>query len=144
MFITDIHSLGVDAFSGTTFTDAWYWNFDKQNRDFADKFQAKTGTRPSFAHAGDYSAAMQYLEAVQRTGTDNSDEVVKTLEGYKFNDVFARNGEIRAADHRMVHDVYLAKVKTKAEVKEPWDYEQIVKTIPAQEAFRAPSADCRL
>ena len=140
MFITDIHSLGVDAFAGTTFTDAWYWNFDEQNRAFADKFQAKTGTRPSFAHAGDYSAAMQYLEAVQRAGTDNSDEVVKTLEGYKFNDVFARNGEFRAADHRMVHDVYLAKVKTKAEVKEPWDYEQILKTIPASEAFR-PASD---
>lgn len=140
MFITDIHSLGVDAFQGTTFTDAWYWNFDKQNRDWADKFQAKTSTRPSFAHAGNYSAAMQYLEAVQRAGTDGSDDVVKTLEGYKFSDVFARNGEIRAGDHRMVHDAYLAKVKTKAEVKEPWDYEEILKTIPASEAFRSVDA----
>jgi branched-chain amino acid transport system substrate-binding protein len=140
MFITDIHSLGVDAFGGTTFTDAWYWNFDKQNRDWADKFQAKTGTRPSFAHAGNYSAATQYLEAVQRVGTDNSDDVVKTLEGYKFNDFFARNGEIRAADHRVVHDAYLAQVKTKAEVKEDWDYEKIVKTIPASEAFRSADA----
>ena len=37
-----------------------------ENRAWADKFQAKTGTRPTFAHAGNYSAAMQYLEAVQR------------------------------------------------------------------------------
>ena len=28
MFITDIHSLGVEQFAGTSFTDAWYWNFD--------------------------------------------------------------------------------------------------------------------
>lgn len=140
MFITDIHSLGPDAFAGTTFTDAWYWNFDKQNRDWADKFQAKTGTRPSFAHAGDYSAAMQYLEAVQRAGTDNSDSVVSALEGHKVNDFFARNGEIRAADHRVVHDAYLAKVKAKADVKEPWDYEEILETIPASEAFRPASA----
>ena len=140
MFITDIHSLGPDAFAGTTFTDAWYWNFDKQNREWADKFQAKTGTRPSFAHAGDYSAATQYLEAVQRAGTDNSDEVVKALEGYKFSDFFARNAEIRAADHSVVHDVYLAKVKSKAQVTEDWDYEEILKTIPASEAFR-PAAE---
>ena len=140
MFITDIHSLGVEAFSGTTFTDPWYWNFDKQNREWADKFQAKTGTRPSFAHAGDYSAAMQYLEAVQRAGTDSSDEVVKALEGYKYSDFFARNAEVRAADHRVVHDVYLASVKTKAEVGEPWDYEKILRTIPAAQAFR-PAAD---
>jgi branched-chain amino acid transport system substrate-binding protein len=140
MFITDIHSLGVEAFAGTTFTDAWYWNFDEQNRAWADKFQAKTGTRPSFAHAGNYSAATQYLEAVQRAGTDNADDVVKALEGYKFSDFFARNGEFRAADHRVVHDAYLAKVKAKADVKEDWDYEEILKTIPASEAFRPASA----
>ena len=148
MFITDIHSLGVDAFAGTTFTDAWYWNYDEQNRAWADKFQAKTGTRPSFAHAGNYSAATQYLEAVQRAGTDNADEVVKALEGHKFNDFFARNGEIRAGDHSVVHDAYLAQVKTKAEVKEPWDYEKIIKTIPASQAFRpveeAVAAGCKM
>jgi branched-chain amino acid transport system substrate-binding protein len=148
MFITDIHSLGVDAFAGTAFTDAWYWNFDEQNRAWADKFQAKTGTRPSFAHAGNYSAAMQYLEAAQRAGTDDPDKVVETLEGYKFNDLFARNGEFRASDHRVVHDAYLAKVKTKDQVKEPWDYEEIVQTIPASEAFRpaeaSAAAGCKL
>jgi branched-chain amino acid transport system substrate-binding protein len=58
MFITDIHSLGVDQFAGTTFTDAWYWNFDKKNREWADRFTEKTDTRPSFAHAANYSAAL--------------------------------------------------------------------------------------
>src|SRR6266540_753333 len=84
MFITDIHSLGPDAFAGTTFTDAWYWNLDERSRAWADKFQQRTKIRPSFAHAGNYSAALQYLEAVQRAGTDDSDAVVKKLEGYSF------------------------------------------------------------
>jgi branched-chain amino acid transport system substrate-binding protein len=136
MFITDIHSLGVEAFEGTKFTDAWYWNGSPENRAWADKFQQRTGTRPSFAHAANYSAALQYLEAVQRTGTDNSDAVVKALENFAFEDIFARNGKVRAEDHRMIHDVYLAQVKSKAEVTEPWDYEKIIKTIPAAEAFR--------
>ena len=74
---------------------------------------------------------MQYLEAVQAAGTDDADAVVKQLEGKKVNDFFLRNGEFRAADHRVVHDAYLAKVKPGSEVKEPWDYEQILKTIPA-------------
>ncbi len=47
LFITDIHSLGVDQFEGTQFTDAWYWNFDDQNRAFADRFMAKTKIRPT-------------------------------------------------------------------------------------------------
>ena len=143
MFITDIHSLGVEQFAGTQFTDAWYWNFDAQNKAWADRFQAKTQTRPSFAHAANYSAALNYLEAVQSAGTDNADEVVKQLEGKKINDVFLRNGEVRAADHNVTHDVYLAKVKTKDQVKEEWDYEDIVKTIPAADAYPA-AAGCTL
>jgi branched-chain amino acid transport system substrate-binding protein len=144
MFITDIHSLTPDALAGTTFSEAWYWNSDQQNRDFANRFYVKTSTRPTFAHAANYSAAMQYLEAVQAAGTDNADTVVKSLEGKTVNDLFLRNGKIRAEDHRVVHDVYLAQVKPSSEVKEPWDYEKILSTIPADKAFRTPSADCQM
>ncbi len=142
MFITDIHSLTPDALAGTTFTDAWYWNFDQTNREFADRFLAKTGVRPTFAHAANYSAATQYLEAAQAAGTDDADTIVTQLEGKNITDVFLRNGTIRAADHRVVHDAYLAQVKTSRDVTEPWDYEKIVATIPADKAFRQPSDQC--
>jgi len=145
MFITDIHSLGSDALAGTRFTDAWYWNFDEQNRQWADKFKEKTGSRPSFAHAGNYSATMAYLEAVQAAGTDASDDVVKNLEGKEINDFFLRNGKIRAEDHRVIHDAYLAEVKPKSEVKEDYDYEKIVTTIPADKAFKPVSeSTCKM
>ncbi len=144
MFITDIHSLGVEQFEGTQFTDAWYWNFDEKNKAWADKFKEKTQTRPSFAHAGNYSAALNYLEAVQEAGTDNSDDVVAKLEGKKIDDIFLRNGEVRAADHRVLHDAYLVKVKSKDQVKEEWDYEEVVSTIPAQQAFGPVSPDCKM
>jgi branched-chain amino acid transport system substrate-binding protein len=144
MFLTDIHSLTPDALAGTTYTDAWYWNFDQRNREFADRFKAATGTRPTFAHAANYSAATQYLEAVQAAGTDDADTIVEQLEGKTIDDVFLRNGTIRAEDHRVVHDAYLAQVKPAAEVTEEWDYVKILKTIPAAEAFRAPSPDCRM
>jgi branched-chain amino acid transport system substrate-binding protein len=144
MFITDIHSLGSDALAGTKFTDAWYWNGSPENRAWSDKFQAQVNKRPSFPNAANYSAALQYLEAVQRAGTDDADAVVKQLEGYTFEDVFARNGTIRAQDHLLLHDVYLAQVKPAAEVTEPWDYEKILSTIPADQAFQAPDPACKL
>ena len=51
----------------------------------------------------------------------------------------------RAADHRVLHDAYLVKVKDKADVKEEWDYEEILKTIPAAEAFNPTvSTDCKM
>ena len=140
MLINDIHSLGVEQFAGTLFTDAWYWNMDQESREWADRFRAETGTRPSFEHAGNYSAALQYLEAVQAAGTDDADAVIGKLEGKKLNDVFLRNGEIRAKDHSVVHDAYLVRVKKPADVKEEWDYEEIVKTIPAAKAFAPAEA----
>ncbi len=135
MFITDIHSLGVEAFQGVQFAEAWYWNFDDENRAWADEFMDKTGTRPSFAHAANYSAALQYLEAVQAEGTDDADTIVGNFEGKEINDVFLKNGKIRAEDHRVIHDVYLAKVKSPDQVSEDWDYEEILTTIPAADAF---------
>jgi branched-chain amino acid transport system substrate-binding protein len=135
MTLTDIHSLGVDQFAGTVFTDPWYWNMDDKARAWADRFFQETGNRPTFEHAGNYSAASQYLEAVQAEGTDDVDKVIKELEGKQVDDMFLHNGEIRADDHRVIHDAYLVKVKDPAAVKEDWDYEQIVKTIPAAQAF---------
>lgn len=135
MFITDIHSLGVEAFEGVQFAEAWYWNHDDENRAFADRFLEETDTRPSFAHAANYSAALQYLEAVQAEGTDDADAIVAHLEGKEIDDVFLKNGKIRAEDHRVIHDVYLAKVKSPDAVEEDWDYEEIVSTIPAEDAF---------
>lgn len=143
MFITDIHSLGVDQFSGTTFTDAWYWNYDEQNREFADRFYNLTDTRPSFAHAGNYSAATQYLEAIQRAGTDDADAVIAELEGAKLEDVFLRNGFVRE-DHNVIHDSYTAQVKDAADVEEEWDYEEIIATIPAEDAYGPVSTECKL
>ena len=109
----------------------------------ADRFQKLSpGIRPSFTVAGNYSAAMQYLEAIRRAGTDEADPVVKALEGHQFQDFAMRNATIRPEDHRVIHDVYLAQVKPQSEVKEPWDYSQIISTIPADKAFR-PVAESR-
>jgi len=135
LFLSDIHSLGVAAYEGTLYTTAWEWTIDKEARDWADRFLVRTKVRPTFAHAGDYSATWQYLEAIRRAGTDNADAVVAALEGYRFNDFFARNAEIRKQDHRVLHDAYLARVKAPTAVKEPWDYVEILSKIPAGEAF---------
>ena len=51
----------------------------------------------------------------------------------------ARKGEIRV-DGRKIHDMYLFKVKAPDQSKGPWDYYDLVSTIPADKAFR-PLAD---
>ncbi len=145
MFDTDIKAIGADSLAGTVYTTAWQWNLDEQARAWSDKFKALTNVRPTFAHAGNYSAAWQYLEAVLRAGTDEADAVVKALEGYSFSDFFIRNGRIRAEDHRVVHDAYQAQVKPTKEAKEDFDFSTVINTIPAARAFRPVGAvACKL
>src|SRR5713101_6130336 len=136
LFDTDITALGQDALAGVVYTTPWIWSEDDAAKAFADKFLARTKIRPTFAHAGNYSATMQYLEAIRRAGSDDADAVVKALEGYKFNDFFIHNGQIRAEDHWVMHDAFLAQVKSKAESKEAFDYAKILNTIPADKASR--------
>jgi len=139
MFDTDIASIGVESLSGTLFTTAWFWNMDDKSREWADRFKERTGKRPTFDHAAVYSAVTQYLEAVQRAGTDDADAVRKELDGMEFTDFFARNAKIRAEDHSVVHDSYLVKVKSKSAMKEDGDFTELVRKIPAAEAFRKPT-----
>ena len=85
-----------------------------------------------------------YLKAVQAEKTDDAAAVMKRLKRMPINDMFARNGKIRA-DGRMVHDMYLVQVKAPSDVKEKWDYYNVKETIPADEAFQPLSTSrCRL
>lgn len=148
LFDTDIKSLWpdqYDAFEGVVYTTPWVWSMDDPSRAFADRFLKRTGARPTFAHAGNYSATMQYLEAVRRASSDDADAVVKQLEGYKFSDFFIHNGNIRADDHWVMHDALLAQVKAKADVKEVWDWSKVLGSIPADQASRpVAEANCKM
>ena len=99
---------------------------------------------PNFVQAGAYSAVMNYLKAVQTVNTDDAGAVMKQLKSAPINDMFARNGHIRA-DGRMVHDLYLVQVKAAADVKDKWDYYNVKETVPGDEAFQPlATSKCRL
>ena len=134
VFINDIHSLGLKTTQGMYLTDSWYWNKDAEARAWSRKFFEKMKRMPSSVQAGDYSAALQYLNAVKATGTDDADTVLAHMRKTKINDVFAKGGYIRG-DGRMVHDMYLMQVKTPAQSTEPWDYYNVVQTFKGEEAW---------
>jgi branched-chain amino acid transport system substrate-binding protein len=134
MFINDIHSLGLQTTQGMYLTDGWYWNQSPEARAWGRRFFDKMKRMPSMIQAGDYSAATQYLIAVKAAGTDDADAVMAQLKKQKINDMFTKNGYVRA-DGRMIHDMYLMQVKSPAESKEPWDYFKLAQTIPGEEAY---------
>jgi branched-chain amino acid transport system substrate-binding protein len=134
IMITDIHSLGLKATQGMYLTDSWYWNYSQETQNWSRRFFAKTKRMPTSIQAADYSAALQYLQAVKATGSDDGEKTLAYLRKNKINDMFAKDGYIRD-DGRMVHDMYLMQVKKPDESKEPWDYYKVVETIKGDAAF---------
>ena len=134
MYLSDVNALGLKTTQGIFLTDAWYWDTNDETRAWAKRYFEKIKKMPNSGHAADYSATMTYLAAVKATGTDNADKVMAYLKANPINDMFAKGGVIRP-DGRMVHDMYLAQVKTPAESKAPWDYLKLVEKIPGDQAF---------
>ena len=134
VFINDIHALGLKTTQGMYLTDSWYWNQSPDARAWSRRFFDKIKRMPSSVQAGDYSVALNYLQAVKATGTDDGDKIMEHLRKTKINDMYAKNGYIRP-DGRMVHEMYLMQVKKPEQSTEPWDYYNVVAKIPGDEAF---------
>ena len=144
MYINDIHALTLQQAQGLYLTESWYWDQNDESRKWARRYFDKVKKMPSSLQAGDYSATLQYLNAVKAVNSDDPAKVLPYMKQMKINDMFAKNGVIRP-DGRMVHDIFLFQVKTPQESKAPWDYYKLMKTVPGDQAFttKAESA-CKL
>jgi branched-chain amino acid transport system substrate-binding protein len=134
--VSDVRSIGLSNAKGLLATSGFYWNMDDRTRDFSKRFMIKTGKTPGMMQAGVYSAALNYMKAVDAIGAKEPAAVVKELRTKTFNDAFARNGTLRP-DNLMVHDMYLAQVKKPADSKDPSDVYDILATVHGSEAFPA-------
>ena len=139
MFISDVHSLGLKTTQSMYLTEGFYWNLNDDTRAWSKRFFDQHKRMPTMVQAGQYSSVMHYLKAVKASGTDDTAKVMTQMKKTPVNDFFAKNGSIRA-DGRMVHDMYLLQVKKPAESTTPWDYYNVVTTIPAAEAFQPLAA----
>ena len=142
--LAEVHGLGLEAAQGLTLTEGFYWNRDEESQKFGKRFFERTGKMPNMVHTGTYSAVTQYLKAIDKAGTDETEAVAKALHEMPVDDVFGRGGTV-GANGRMIHDMYLLEVKKPGESSEPWDYFNVLATIPGAEAYIDPAkSGCEL
>ncbi|ABE36415.1 branched-chain amino acid ABC transporter, periplasmic branched-chain amino acid-binding protein [Paraburkholderia xenovorans LB400] len=134
LFIGDVYSFGLPTAQGLYLTENWYWDISPESRAWSKRFFEKMKKMPAGTQAAQYSAASHYLAAVKETRSDDGDKVMAAMKSMPINDMYAKNGRIRA-DGRMIHEMYLMQVKTPAESHYPWDYYRIAERVPAEEAF---------
>ena len=135
VFLSDIHSLGLELAQGLQFASAWYWDQNDASRAWAKRYFAQRQSMPNDTHAAAYSAVLQYLHAVERAGTDQAEPVMAALRSVPVTDMFATDAHIRA-DGKMAFDRYLMRVKRPEESRAPWDYLAVASTVAAADAAR--------
>lgn len=144
LLLTDVHSLGLQAAQHTYLTVPSYWDMNDGTRAFSKKFEARLGRPPTFLQAGVYSSVRHYLRAVQAAGTTDSAAVMAKMKSMPIDDPFSLNAHIRE-DGPVVRDMMLAQVKSPDQSKAPWDYYNIVRTIPGDSlAWPLSESQCPL
>ena len=138
LFETDVKGVGLEAMGGTYVTTAYYWDLDDKTRAFAKRFQEKIGRPPTMVQAGDYSAVNHYLKAVKAAGTTEATAVATKMKELPVEDFMTNGARIRP-DGRVVRDMYLVQVKTKAESKGDWDLYKVLKKLSGETLLPPPS-----
>jgi branched-chain amino acid transport system substrate-binding protein len=137
MQISDVAALGQKVCTGLSFTDSFYWDLTDKTRAWSKRWSTKMHSDrvPGLLHAGSYCAAYHWLKAVKAVGSTDADAVVAKMKATPVNDFYNTDVKIRE-DGRVMHQMYLWRVKAPAESKYPHDYCSLVSTIAPGDAWR--------
>src|SRR3546814_2573179 len=90
----------------------WHWSRkDESTQNFVKSYGAEYGSPPSQAAHTCYVQALLYANACEMAGTFYPPEVIKTLEGFKFDGMGNGPTEYRAEDHQCFKDVLVVRGK---------------------------------
>lgn len=69
MFVTEVHSLGLEAARRLVLTETFPWDLNDRTRAFTNRVKGSFGVQaPTMIHAGCYASALHYLKAVEDMG----------------------------------------------------------------------------
>jgi len=140
VFLSDVHSMGLEIAQGLILTNSFYWDMNDRTRAFAERLKPKSpNQRPTMVQAGVYSSVLHYLKVAGDKGAasmkGDGAATVAALKAMPTSDDCFGQGSIRA-DGRKIHPSYLWEVKKPGESKGPYDYYKPVASTPADQAFR--------
>ena len=144
LFISEVHSMGLEAAKGLVCSESFYWDVNDRTRGLTKRLRANfNAPPPTMVQAGCYAATLHYLKAVAAMGVAaakaDGGAAVARMKAMPCDDDAFGPGTIRA-DGRKLHPAYLLEVKSPAESKAPWDYYKVLASVPGDQAFR-PLAD---
>jgi len=136
IYINDVEGLGLDIAQGLILTTSFYWDTDERTRAWSKRFMERSnGVLPNLITAGTYASVLHYLKAVEAAGTDEGTAVVAKMEQTPVNDFYNKDVQIRA-DGRVMHKMFVMKVKSPAASKGRGDDYELLAELPGVDAYR--------
>lgn len=133
----NVHAIGLSATQGLVFSAAAYWDTDDGTRALTARYSAAyQGRIPNEAQLVTYSAALHYLRALESAGTDGGEAVMAAMRATPVNDPVMQDVSIRA-DGVVMHPMRMVRVKAPDQSTGPWDYYEVLGTIPAEDSWRS-------
>ncbi|NQW01255.1 MAG: substrate-binding protein [Rhodospirillales bacterium] len=118
-----------DNIKGILGSTNWNWSLqDEGSKAFVKSFGAEYGNPPSMAAHTCYVQTLLYANACEQAGTFYPPEVIKSLEGFKFDGMGNGPTEYRAEDHQCFKDVLV--VRGKQEPSSQFDLLEVVEVTP--------------
>src|SRR5262249_16637768 len=79
IFITDVHSLGLQTAQGLVFTESFYWDLNDETRAWTKRFLQQHKNYPTSNQAAAYSATLHFLKAVDAAKTHDGRKIVEQM-----------------------------------------------------------------
>jgi branched-chain amino acid transport system substrate-binding protein len=136
IYINDVEGLGLDIAQGLILATSFYWDTDEQTRAWSKRFMERSGgVLPNLITAGTYASVLHSLKAIEAAGTDEGTAVIAKMKQTPVNDFYNKDIQIRA-DGRVMHKMFVMKVKSPAASKGHGDDYELLAELPGEEAYR--------
>jgi ABC-type branched-subunit amino acid transport system substrate-binding protein len=121
-------------------TTNWNWSLqDEGSKAFVKSFGKEYGFPPSQAAHTCYVQTLQYADACERAGTFYPPEVIKALEGHKFDGMGNGPTEYRAEDHQAFKDVLVVRGNENPTTQ--FDLLNVVQEVPRAQVEYSPTME---
>lgn len=127
-----------DAIKGVVGSTNWHWSLpDEGSKVFTKSFAQEYKEPPSESAHTAYVQTLLYANACEVAGTFYPPEVIKALEGFKFDGLGNGPTEYRAQDHQCMKDVLVMRGTAKPANR--FSTLEIVKVVPRAQVEYDPS-----
>jgi branched-chain amino acid transport system substrate-binding protein len=126
--VEELRQLTPETREGLYVGTNFYYTVDNPlAKKFVADYQKLYKEPPGYAPGAAYSMTRIMLLAMEKAGSSEAEAIVKALEGMEAETIVGQL-KIRAEDHQAIRPYFLLKCKNKAEMKNEFDYADIIAT----------------